>query len=137
MISHNRKELLKRMYKYVYIGVCSVMSNSAIPWTAACQAPLFMEFSRQEYWLPSPSPGDLPNPGIKPASLALAGRFFAIEPPGKPMSVCVCACVCVCVCINHFVVQQKLIQHVNQLYFNLKKKKKRPIKKANHPNLSG
>ena len=100
------------------------MSNSAIPWTAACQAPLFMEFSRQEYWLPSPSPGDLPNPGIKPASLALAGRFFAIEPPGKPMSVRVCVCVCVCVCINHFVVQQKLIQHVNQLYFNLKKKRR-------------
>ena len=42
-------------------------------WTIACQAPLFMEFSRQEYWngLPFPSPGDLPNPGIKPWSLAL------------------------------------------------------------------
>ena len=42
-------------------------------WTIACQAPLFMEFSRQEYWngLPFPSPGDLPNPGIKPRSLAL------------------------------------------------------------------
>ena len=39
-----------------------------IPWTAACQAPLPMEFPRQEYWrgLPFPSPGDLPNPGIKP-----------------------------------------------------------------------
>jgi len=37
-----------------------------------------MEFSRQEYWsgLPFPSPGDVPNPGIKPVSLALAGRFF-------------------------------------------------------------
>ena len=40
----------------------------AIPWTVACQASLSMEFSRQEYWsgLPFPSPGDLPNPGIKP-----------------------------------------------------------------------
>ena len=40
----------------------------ATPWTAACQAPLSMEFSRQEYWsgLPLPSPGDLPNPGIEP-----------------------------------------------------------------------
>ena len=48
-----------------------------------------MEFSRQEYWsgLPFLFPGDLPNPGIEPISLlspALAGRFFTIEPPGKP-----------------------------------------------------
>ena len=47
----------------------------------ACQAFLSMGLSRQEYWsgLPFPSPGDLPNPGIKPVSLmssALAGRFF-------------------------------------------------------------
>ena len=47
-------------------------------------------FSRQEYrsWLPFPSPGDLPNSGIKPlspASLELAGRFFTTEPPGKPI----------------------------------------------------
>ena len=50
-------------------------------WTVAHQAPLSMEFPRQEYWsgLPFPSPGDLPDPGIEPtslASLALAGRFF-------------------------------------------------------------
>ena len=40
-------------------------------WTVACQAPLSMGFSRQEYWsgLPCPFPGDLPNPGIKPVSL--------------------------------------------------------------------
>ena len=45
----------------------------ATPWTAACQAPLSMGFSRQQYWsgLPFPSPGDLPNPGIKPRSTAL------------------------------------------------------------------
>ena len=57
------------------------MSNSVVPGTAAHQAPLFMEFSRQEYWsrLPFPSPGYLPDPGIKPmsfASRALAGGFF-------------------------------------------------------------
>ena len=51
------------------------------PWTVACQAPLFVGFSRQEYWhgLPFPTPGDFPNPGIKPPSLespALADRFF-------------------------------------------------------------
>ena len=55
-------------------------------WMVACQAPLFMEFSRQEYWsrLPFPPPGDLPNSGIKPVSPALAGGFFTTEPPGKP-----------------------------------------------------
>ena len=42
----------------------------ATPWTIACQAPLSVGFSRQEYWsgLPCPHPGDLPNPGIKPTS---------------------------------------------------------------------
>ena len=56
------------------------------------QAPLSMGFSRQEYWsgLPCRPPGDLPDPGIEPASLmssALAGGFFfflTTEPPGKP-----------------------------------------------------
>ena len=51
-------------------------------WTVARQAPLSMEFSRQESWngLPCPPPGDLPEPGIEPMSLmplVLAGRFFA------------------------------------------------------------
>ena len=56
------------------------------PWTVACQAPLFIGFPRQENWsgLPFPSPGDFPNPGIKPTSPALAGRFFITEPPEKP-----------------------------------------------------
>ena len=62
---------------------CSVVSNpdSRIPWTVALQAPLSMEFSRQEYWsgLPFPPPGNLPDPGIEPVSTvspALAGRIF-------------------------------------------------------------
>ena len=52
----------------------------------ACQDPLSMGFSRQEYWsgLPFPPPGGLPDPGIKPTSLALIGGFLTIEPPGKP-----------------------------------------------------
>ena len=67
----------------------SVMSDSsATPWTIAFQAPLSLGFTRQEYWsgLPFPSPGDLPNQGIKPASPALEGGFFTIEPlsPVKP-----------------------------------------------------
>ena len=53
----------------------------ATPWTVARHTPLFMGLSRQKYWSgwPFPSPGDLPDPGIKPVSLAspaLAGRFF-------------------------------------------------------------
>ena len=56
----------------------------------ARQAPLSVEFSRQEYWsgLPCPPPGDLPNPGIKPMSLvspALPGRSFTTTPSGKPI----------------------------------------------------
>ena len=51
----------------------------ATPWTVAHQAPLFMEFSRQEYWsgLPWPPPGDLPNP-ILNLGLCIAGRYFTI-----------------------------------------------------------
>ena len=50
------------------------------------QAPLSMEFSRQEYWsgLPLPSPGYLPDPGIKPRSPALQADALPSEPPGKP-----------------------------------------------------
>ena len=57
-----------------------------IPWTAACQALLkSMGFSRQEYWsgLSFPSPGHLPNPGIKPRSPALQIDSLPSEPPGK------------------------------------------------------
>ena len=62
------------------------MSDSATPWFVAHQAPLSMGFPRQEYWsgLPFPSPGDLPDPGIKFMSPTLAGGFFTTELPGKP-----------------------------------------------------
>ena len=58
------------------------------PWTVACQALLSMGFPRQEHWngLPFPSPGNLPDLGIKSrslVSLTLAGGFFTTEPPGK------------------------------------------------------
>ena len=58
------------------------------PRTVGLQAPMSMEFSRQEYWngLPFPTPGDLPNLGIEPESLALAGRSFTTEPSGKPQN---------------------------------------------------
>ena len=53
------------------------------PWTVACQAPLSMGFSRQEYWsgLPFPSPGDLSNPGIEPRSPTLQEDSLPAEPP--------------------------------------------------------
>ena len=73
----------------VSVCVCLVISNSIVtPWTVARQAPLSMEFSRQEYWsgLPFPPPGDLPNPGIEPGSPTLQVDSLASEPPGKPLN---------------------------------------------------
>ena len=63
---------------------------SVTPWTVGHQAPLSMTSFRQEYWggLPFPTTGSFPNQGIKPASPALAGRFFTTEPPGKLKVVC-------------------------------------------------
>ena len=74
------------MYFFVVVLLLSHVPLFATLWTVAHQVPLSMGFLRQEYWsgLPFPSPGDLPNPGIKPLSSALAGGFFAAEPPGKP-----------------------------------------------------
>ena len=56
------------------------------PWTVAYQAPLSMGFSRQEYWsgLACPPPGDLPDSGIRPTSLALKADSLPTVPPGKP-----------------------------------------------------
>ena len=63
-----RKSVLGRkvMTNLVSQRICSVMSNSAVPWTVAYQAPPSMEFSKQEYWsgLPFPSSRDLPYLGI-------------------------------------------------------------------------
>ena len=58
----------------------------ATPWTVACQAPLYMGFSRREYWsgLPFPSPGDLPNQGIEPGFPTWQADSLPSEPPGKP-----------------------------------------------------
>ena len=61
----------------------------ATPWTVACQAPLSMGFSRQEYWrgLLFPSPEDLLDPGIEPRSPALEADALTSEPPGKPLGL--------------------------------------------------
>ena len=62
-----------------------VVSDCAILWSIANQAPLSMGFSRQEYWsgLPFPSPWELPDPGIEPRSPALEADALTPEPPGK------------------------------------------------------
>ena len=59
------------------------------PWTVVCQAPLSMDFSKNTRvgWLSFPPPGDLPEPGIKPASLCLLhgqADSLPLAPPGKP-----------------------------------------------------
>ena len=68
------------------VGVAQSRPTLATPWTGARQAPLSMGFSRQEYCsgLPCPPPGDLPDPGTEPGSLAsppLAGKFFTTGAP--------------------------------------------------------
>ena len=83
-VIHTHAYSFLNMYIYTHTCVCSVasvVSDSVILWTVACQAPLSMGFSRQEYWSrwSCPPPRDLPDPGMEPASLmppALAGRFF-------------------------------------------------------------
>ena len=91
---------VNKMQKFIHILLylwlvracsCSILSHVRLfetPWTVAYKSPLSMEFSRQEYWsgLPIPSPGDLPNSGIKPTSPVFpewSGGFFTTEPLGK------------------------------------------------------
>ena len=76
-----------------HCAVRSLIWLFATLWTEACQAPLPMEFSRQEYWngFPFPPPGDLPNPGVEPMSpepSASAGRFFTYRATGEGHPQC-------------------------------------------------
>ena len=78
---------LVRTEQNLYVCVCAQLCPT--PRILAHQAPLSVEFPRQEYGsgLPFPPPESLSNPGIKPESLAspaLAGGFFLMEPPGRP-----------------------------------------------------
>ena len=75
----------------LYHKGCAVQSLFSVRlfvtlWTVACQPPLSIRFSRQEYWseLPFPSPGDFPHPRIEPGSLALQADSLPSESPGKP-----------------------------------------------------
>ena len=81
-MNRDNKDVEKVEYSYTTGGGCK-------KWAVAYQAPLSMEFSRQEYQsgLPFPTPGDPPKPEIEPVSLAspaLACRFFTTAPPAKP-----------------------------------------------------
>ena len=74
-----------------HLPMCQLFSCVCLfvtPWTVACQAPLSMGFSRQEYWsgLPFPSPEDLPDQGIEPESPALQADSLTSEPPRRPIS---------------------------------------------------
>ena len=73
-------------YQPISLHPHACMLRHVTLWTAACQAPLSMDFPRQESWggLPFPSPGDLPHK-IKPSSPTLAGGFITTVPPGKPV----------------------------------------------------
>ena len=76
-------------YRYIVYGgglVTKSCSTLVTPWTVACQVPLSMGFSRQEYCsrLPFPSPGDLPEPGIEPGSPALQADSLLAELRGNP-----------------------------------------------------
>ena len=90
-------------------AACSVVSNSATPWTVLCQAPLSMGFPRQAYWnrLPFPSPGDLPNPGTEPMSPALADGFFTTGATWKAIKDA----------INSFNVSQSVWENTGYHYY--------------------
>ena len=89
---------VKNCFTSILPCVCACMLSGVwlfvTPWTGAGQAPLSMEFSRQDNWsgLPFSTPGDLPNPGIEPMSPALTGGFFTIAPPAaaaaKSLQLC-------------------------------------------------
>ena len=70
----------------VHVQLLQSCPNSRPHWTAACQASLSMGFHRQGYWsvLPFPSPGNLPNPGIKPVSPALQADSLPLSDQGSP-----------------------------------------------------
>ena len=88
---HNKaaNTVLKLNLCVCMLSHCSRVQLFVTLWTVACQVPLSMRFSRQEYWsgLICPPPGDLPDPGIEPVSPvspALQEDSLPTEPPGKP-----------------------------------------------------
>ena len=80
------KIICSYIWPFSSVQLLSCVRLFVTPWTIACQASLYLGFSRQEYWdgLPFPSPGVFPNPGIEPGSPALQADALPSEPPGKP-----------------------------------------------------
>ena len=76
-------------FSYMTVKSFSHVRLFVTPWTVACQTPLSMRFSRQEYWdgLPFPTLRDLPDPGMEPRSPALQADSLLTEPPGSPPRV--------------------------------------------------
>ena len=83
---HNYTKIKGFFFFFIFELLFSHVLLFVTLWTVAHQAPLSIAFPRQEFWsgLPFPSPGGLSHPEIEPTSLALTGRFFTIDPPGKP-----------------------------------------------------
>ena len=81
----SRKSTEKSEVKVLVTQLCPTLCDPMD--CIACEAPLSMEFSRQESWsgLPFASPGNLPDPGIKPGSLVLQADSLLSEPPRKPL----------------------------------------------------
>ena len=87
LISEGQQELRRQKVLIVKVLVAQSCPTLCDSWTVAHQAPLSMEFSRQEYWtgLPCPSLGDRPDPGIKFEAPALQTDSVPSEPPGEPL----------------------------------------------------
>ena len=89
LTSYNTPGTILSVSRTLCVCMCELLSCVQLfvtPWTVAHQARLSMGFPRQKYWsgLPCPSPGDLPDPVIKPGSPALQADSLPPEPPGKP-----------------------------------------------------
>ena len=80
------KDLLECLLAQSCLTLCDHIGCSPTRRNVACQAPLYMEFSSQEYCseLPFSSPGYLPDPGVKRVPPALQADSLLSEPPGKP-----------------------------------------------------
>ena len=97
-------------------------------WNVACQAPLSIGFSRQEYWsgLPFPPAGDLPNPGIEPVSLwspELAGGFFTTSATWEAQAYTV-------LCVNYISIQLEEKTYLNKRKWQEGKKGEPKLHKA-------